>query len=250
MKFKKWLIGTLAATALAGAVAIKAFSPTTREIFPERAQEHLNTAFERVKPENIERIPYDPYFKEQDNYLRAQLKPFSRESEIEQYVLEARKSGGSHNMCVTGVIFYVGDGKKRPAFARKALFESKSALTEEDLANLVRHENVHAEEEANGYDFGAERKKGPELTKLFNTNQIREEIISGIGEIPAYATQLDAAENGLDNVSRECLASTKSNLKDITRIINKGLANNTLTPLERKYAETKLKKYGAAIKKL
>jgi len=249
-KLKKWLIGTISAAALAGAVTFTLLKQTAREIYPERAQEHLDASFERVKPEHLESLIYDPDFKEQDNFLRKQLKSYTKESEIEKYVNEARGNPNSHNMCVAGVIMYVGDGKKRPAFARKKLFESDSILTQEDLNNTTRHEDVHAEEERLGYDFGTERKKGPELTKLFNTNQIRKEVINGIGEIPAYATQIEAAEKGLDKVSKECMDNTKYQLRTVTKIIKKGLANNSLTPLERKYAEAKLKKYSSIIEDL
>lgn len=250
MSIKKWIIGAVTITALSGAIALTNLKSSTREIYENNAQNHLNIAFERLNTSHLERVVYDPDFKEQDNYLRKQITPYSKERDIEKYILEAHKSQNSSNMCVTGVIFYVGDGKKRPAFARKKLFESKSILTQEDLNNIVRHENVHAEEERKGYDFGTERKMGKELTKLFNTNQIRLEIIKGIGEIGAYATQIDAIEKGIDKTSEECLKNAKVNLQEITRIIQKGLINKTLTPLERKYAETKIKKYNHLIQKL
>ena len=97
---KKWLIGALATAILAGAAAI-ALSKPKREIYVEKAQEHLDISLERVKPQYLERIIFDPDFKEQDRFLRNQLKSHSKESEIEKYVLEARKNQSSHNMCVT-----------------------------------------------------------------------------------------------------------------------------------------------------
>ena len=255
-KLKKWLIGALTAATLAGAVAIATKkSPAkevqiTKEISYNKAQEYLDTAFERAKPLHLERIIYDPHFKEQDNFLRKQLQPYSKEFDTEKYVLEARKDKNSHNMCVTGVMLYVGDGKKRPAFARKELFESESVYNLEDLTNLARHEDVHAEEECKGYDFGTERKKGLELTILFNTNQIRLEVINGVGEIGAYAVQIEAVESGLDKVSKPCFENARTQLRTVTRIINKSLANNSLLPFERQYTETKMRKYERVIRKL
>ena len=221
-----------------------------RTITWENPQKTLEEALILSNPENISKIVYDPDFKESDRYLRSTLENQIPEREIEAYLQKTRTEVPNHDLCVTGVISNAGDGQKRPVFARRNLLNSQGISSISDLENAISHEAVHAEEERLGYDFGDRRIKGEELTILFNKKHIRPEVICAIGEIDAYASQIEKGEKMERKPSPIHIINATINLCNVYNIIEKAIDNERLTPLERKYAEAKISKHKDTIEKL
>lgn len=245
MKLKnKLAIGSLVAILGAGIYLIK-----KEEKFDlSNPQKILEEAFKISKPQHISRVKYDPNFEESDSYLREILNGQLDQRGIETYLQKNRKQSEGHYMSVLGISTKIGDGKKRPVFARRELTTTDKVESVEDLANAIHHEDIHAGENRLGYDFGNRRIKGDELTVLFNKGEIRPEAIIAIGEIGAYAAQV---ERGMrTNVSRIHLAGAKRTLLDGLRIIEGAISNDRLTPMEREYAKATINKYKSVIETL
>lgn len=257
-RLSKWIIGAIAGTALVvGSTYLSKNkdSPKRKPLGLERTisfdnpQRTLDEALRFCKPSHVSEIIYDPDFEESDSYLRQSLTGLS-ETSIERYLQGTRTQFQGHNLCVTGVISNVGNGLKRPIFARKNVAYSPGILSMADLENTVHHEDIHAEEERYGYDFGDRRINGEELTILFNKGAIRTEVIGPIGEIGAYASQIERAKIAKRKPSIIHILNASTQLYSVTEIVSRGLRNGTLTPLEAKYAEAKLSKYKSTIETL
>lgn len=252
-------MGILAATALvAGSITVSARkeeAPKRQNLLLERTinfenpQRTLNESFERLKPENISEVIYDPDFTHSDGYLRTHLIGKFPEGAINSYIQNTRKRS-NHNMCVTGISTQIGDGKKRPVFARKSLLTSLGIQNEADLESALHHEDIHAEEERKGYDFGEKRLSGEEITSLFGKDEIRAEVILGIGEFDAYASQLARINSENLKVSPFHLMSTTTNAIQTYSILESGLKGGTLKPMEKKYFEAKKRKHEEVIETL
>ena len=261
-KLKKWLIGGIAAAALTSLVfsIAKTSEPqkenkrpalvkelSLKEISWENPQARLEEAFALANPKNLSYVVYDPYLEKSDAYIVKNFPGHSRRL-LESYIQSTRQS--KHDLGVVSLMPYVGNGQKRPAFARESMISSPSINKIEDLANAIAHEDVHAEEESKGYEFKSSRKKGKELQTLFDEKQIRPEVIVEIGELDAYATQLEAGERTGQKISSMCVTNAATHLYQLSTIIDKALDKGKLTPLEREYAEVKIAKHKETIQKL
>ncbi|MBS3083240.1 hypothetical protein J4423_00380 [Candidatus Pacearchaeota archaeon] len=250
----KWTIGGLASAALlSGGIIFSKYESIPEEkrtISFENPQQTLDEAFRNCNPENISRIIYDPDFKDSDAYLRSSLSGRMSPSEIEISIQNSRKLAEGHYMSVADVSTKVGDGQKRQIFVRKELIGAPEVKSLADLENAIYHEDVHAEEHRNGYDFGGRIVRGEELTRLCNTGEIRPEVIIGIGEIDAYASQIERAKKSQIKPSRTLMAGALTQLHRGYSILEKGLSNEKLTILERMYAERVIAKHKDTIETL
>ncbi len=257
---KKWAIVALTATALvAGSIFLykgKEDTPKREAISIERTinfenpQKTLNESFNKLRPENISEVIYDPDFTQSDIYLKKGLLGKLPERDIDSYIQSMRRQSPNHNLCVTGVIIYVGDGKKRPVFARASMLSSPGIICNEDLESSLHHEDIHADEERKGYDFGDKRLNGSDLTKIFNDGDIRAEVILGVGEFDAYSSQLTRINKSSKKPSPMHIKSTTTNACQVYGLLEMGLQRGTLTPMERKYFEAKKKKHTEVIETL
>ena len=221
-----------------------------RTISFENPQRTLDEAFKKLNPKHISEVIYDPDFIHSDIYLRKSLIGQISEREIESYIQSTRRQSPNHSLCVTGVISYVKDDKKRPVFARANMLFSPGIICEEDLESSLHHEDIHAEEERKGYDFGDKKLNGDELTRMFNNGDIRAEVILGVGEFDAYSSQLTRINSGNLRVSHMHLISTTTNAVQSYSILERALQRGTLKPMELKYFEAKRKKHAEAIETL
>jgi hypothetical protein len=259
-KTKKMLLGTvLLATALGGtilAVKEKPQETTRTKISLERTvswdnpQETLNVAYQLAKPKHISEVIYDPEFIHSDNYIRQKLSGHYSEKIITNYLNNSRSQSPSHNLCIPGILLYTGDGKKRPSFARKSALTSPGLSSIEDVRNAIEHEDAHAKEERFGYDFGDSIMGGPELIQLFNSGEIKPQVILEIGELGAYAHQIESGEKSERKPSIMCTLNAKTNLYTIVDIVEKRLEKNMLTQMERKYAESTIRKHKQTIERI
>lgn len=250
---RKWTIGALVATTLiSGSISLfknKEDTPKRETVSLERTisfenpQRTLDETFRKVKPEHISEVIYDPNFTHSDNYLRKILRYRLSEIEIEPFIQNSKRQSPNHILCVTGIISDVGDNNKRPVFARANMLSSSGVLCNEDLESSLYHEDIHAEEERRGYDFGDKRLNGYELTKMFNQIEIRAEVILGVGEFDAYSSQLTRIKSKNSKVSSMHIISTTTNASQVYNI----LENGTLKPMEKKYFEAKKKKHAEVI---
>jgi len=258
-KLKKWLISTLAAaTLIAGSIILtkqKEESIKKEPIVLERTinfdnpQITLNDAFNSCKPEHLSEVIYDPDFKKSDDYIRKKFVGHSRRL-IEGYLEQARIGAPGHALCVADIFEDVGDGKKRIAFARANITNSPEVLCPADLENAIYHEDIHAGEARHGYHFGGKIIRSKELAELFNKGEIRTGVIRAIGELDAYASQIERAEKTERKPSPIHIISATTNLYQVYSIIEKALTKNTLKPLEKKYAEEKIRRHKNAIETL
>ena len=256
---KKLIIGALTLIVLAGPAGqenkkeyeklSRDYTKIERTINFDNPQETLNEAFKRCSPNNISEIIYDHDFTHSDNYIKNRFIGHSRRL-IEGYLNQARKGTEGHILCVTGIFEDTGNNKKRTVFARKSLLTSLGVNCEADLDSAIYHEDIHAEEERYGYEFGDRRIGGEELMKMFNENKLRTEVISGAGEFDAYASELERANNVKTKPSAMHVFNTTLNAYQVYSILERALERGTLTPLEIKYAEAKLKKHENTIETL
>ena len=257
--FKKWLIGTLVAGAIIAGSIIpekQKEEPLKREpivlektINFDNPQRTLNEAFALCKPEHLSEIIYDPDFKSQEKYIKERLVGYSRRL-IDEYLQQAKTEIPGHDLCVADILAEVGDGKKRIAFCREKISKSIGINCLEDLASCIFHEDTHARESRYGYDFGDKIIQGKELIELLEKGEIRTEVIRLVGEFDAYSSMIERAEKTERKPSPMHVISATTNLYQINGIIERAMSKNTLTALERKYAETKLKKHKETIETL
>ena len=263
-KVKKWLIGAAAAAALVagGIIASKANYKeshkekiiTGRPIAEKRIswknpQEQINIAFRIANPSNIREIIYDPDFTETDKYLRFKMNNDFPEKEIIKAIQSARKASPGHNMGVPGIFKYMGDGEKRPVFARRELSCSPNIITLEDIASAIDHEDAHTEEERYGLDFYDTRKKGEETGKLVNTEKMRINMVCAIGEIGAFAYQLDKIQKGSRKPSKQLKEHVENWFIYLKTVVETEKAQYTLRPPEQEFYEAKRRRYPEIFKK-
>jgi len=256
---KKWLIGTL----VAGAIIAGSIIPTKQKEEPqkrepiviektinfENPQRTLNESLERLKPENISEIVYDPDFTHSDNYIKNRFVGHSRRL-IEGYLDQARIGTEGHVLCVTGIFDDTGNNKKRTVFARKSLLNSQGINCEADLDSALYHENIHAGEERYGYDFGERIIKGEELVSLFKDKKIRTELIALAGEFDAYSSQIERAGKVEIKPSAIHILNATLNAHQTYSILERSISKEILTPLEIRYTETKMTRHKETIETL
>ena len=258
-KLKKWLIGVLAGTAIITASVVSTKQkeePLKREsivlertINFENPQITLNSAFNLCKPEHLSEVVYDPDFKKSDDYTIKRFVGHSRRL-IEGYLQETRTGAPNHALCVADILEDVGDGKKRITFARRNITNSIGISCPADLENSIHHEDIHARESRFGYDFGDRIIKGKELGDLFNKKEIRTEVIKAIGELDAYASQIERANRTERKPSAMHIIIAATNLCQVYNIIENAIEGRKLTSLEKKYAEAKILKHKDTIETL
>ncbi len=212
-------------------------------------QKTLNEAFNLCKPENLSEVIYDPDFKRSDDYIKNRFVRHSRRL-LGEYIQQARTGSPGHDICVADILEDVGNGKKREAFARKSLIDSRGVLCQEDLESCIYHENIHAGEARYGYDFGDSILKGRELKRLFDRGEIRPQTIIDIGEFDAYAAQLARADNTERKPSIVHKTFTKITVFEIYNKLNANLQVGALSPMERRYFEAKKRKHEKVIETL
>lgn len=242
----KWVIGTLTATALASGLFLY---DRQKDNF-KNPQEVLNQAFNTHNPKNISEIIYDPEGKRAETYVRSSIGKMISQADLEVYLTNLKEQSKDHLMNVIGISTYVGNGEKRPVFAKRELNSSTSSKSVEDLISAIAHEDAHAEDNRTGYRFGNRTVKGYELTNLLHRGEIRGEVLVGIGELDAYATQLEQIDKMEKKPSRINISAAKANLYKIWTIVEKGLQNGQLAPLEKLYAETVINEHKKTIETL
>ncbi len=256
---KKLIIGALTLIVLAGPVgqgnkkeyekSSRDYTKIERTINFDNPQETLNEAFRIANPEHLSEVIYDPDFKKSDDYVKKRLIGYSRRL-TEEYIKQARTQAPGHNLCIADVFPKMGDGQKRTTFARGGILKSKWINSIEDLAICISHEDVHAKESRYGYDFGDRTIKGEELMELLEKGDLRIEIISKIGEFDAYSSQIERADKVERKPSLMNIISTTTNAYQIYSTIESDISSGTLTPLERKYAEEKIRRHKKTIETL
>ncbi|MEK6846940.1 MAG: hypothetical protein AABY16_02125 [Nanoarchaeota archaeon] len=169
---------------------------------------------------------------------------------MEGYLQQARTGAPGHSLCVADIFEDVGDGKKKIAFARGSITNSPGILCLADLENSIYHEDIHAKEARHGYDFGNRTINGKELIELINKKELRTEFLRLTGELDAYASQIERANNTKRKPSPMHTISATINLYHCYSLIEEALSKNKLTPLEREYAETKITRHRSTIENL
>jgi len=254
-KLRKFIIGALLTIALIGIgtkVANKKeeYKQPTKEVSLDNPQEQLDKAYQISKPSNITEIIYDPEFNETDRYIRGKMRNYFPEEDILKAIQNARKVSPGHNMGVQGIFRYMGDGEKRPVFARKELLTSPNVMTIEDIASATDHEDVHAGEERYGLDFYDHRKKGEEFLTLLKSGKIRTEMMLAIGELGAHAYQLNKIQRGERKTSRQLKEHVERWFVYLKGMVETEKAQGILQPVEQEFYEAKRKRYDSVFKKL
>jgi hypothetical protein len=259
-KFSKYLVSGLVAISLAGGAIKLSYKDHTeknrnsglnflaREIDYKNPQRTLEHTLSLINSDFISEIIWDPEFKKSDEYIRENLSGRFSNKSIGNYILGTRSQAKGHNLGVVGILYKTGEGKKRPVFARRELLDSDSVFTLADLKSAIIHEGVHAEEEARGLEIDERRIKGEELTNLIENGIMRVPVISGAGELDAYATQLEDDEKNKRGISQRMRINLMMKIYQLNGLFVRGLCDDKFTGMERKYIETKMGKHKETIK--
>ena len=238
-RLSKIVMGAILATAIS--IGIK--SDVSPKISKQQAEQKIQAAFQRACPQNISTIAYDPEFTELETYIRKKIEHDADKETIDKIVQESKKARPGHTMGVQGFFKYIGDGQKRPVFARKELFEKSYVTTTEDIASIIDHEDAHADEERNGLDFYKYYMNGQETTHLIRTKRFRTEIMLKIGELGACARQLEKIYSGERNPSNACKTDALEWLKYSIVNLETERMYSRLLPKEQEFYEAKKKRY-------
>ncbi len=215
-------------------------------------QNALNEAFGIIKSDSISRVIYDPVFEQTELYVRSKLEAIGAEQQtIENYLTKNKDSAlGNHYMNTVSFFRYTGDNEKRPVFVREKFFKDPDTKGRGDLISALRHEEVHAKEESEGYELSNRRLKSDEIVPLLREKMLRVENVYIIGEFDAYTTQFEAALTEKEPPSTGTLKNTKQKAYSFLFQIESAINMGTLTSIEKDHARTKLRKHKKAIQSL
>lgn len=212
----------------------------------------LEEAFAKASPSYLSHILYDPELSHAKRHLESLLATagFSNNGVLSPDSEAKLHAATSHLMMVISEMHLVGNNQKRPIFVKKEFWTDPSYQCIEDVISAIHHEDVHGKQENIGYEFGTTLATGNTLIPLIEHGLARSDVLAHIGEIPAYARQLELAINGKQRVSEAHFIGTKKNLLKLVEIFSRALLKEQLTPPEAQYADATLVAHAKLIKTL
>ena len=213
--------------------------------YDREKQKFLDDIFREVNPQDLERIVFDPDQKKASAAVFEMYRQALYSTTLARGAAENALKQREEAMYVPAVFELTGDGNKRVAYATGGIFTY--AKTTGDVRLVVRHEEVHARQERRGYETRLGSITGRELIGLRRNGELREGMWLDLGELEAYADDLERIFNGKDTVSRDVFTYHKKKVEFLSRVAEKGLPRGAFHPLEAAYASHTLRRYRETI---